>query len=163
MTPTRRSSGCVKATSIHPKRVVLADGEPWQNSGDGTGAAQVVKYAAEEVVVAVETSEPAYLVLSDSYYPGWSATLDGEEIPIHKADVAFRAVAVPAGEHQVVFRYLPTHFWVGSGCQYRRLDIMPGAAGDKAMLTGRLKNVVAFPCDGRFFLSALSVPRLTGV
>jgi len=93
--------------------VVLADGEALE--GDGTGLAHVAKYAAEEVVVAVEADTPAYLVLTDSFYPGWTAAVDGQRVPIYKADLAFRAVAVPSGEHQVVFRYVPTSFWWGVG------------------------------------------------
>jgi len=54
-----------------------------------------------------------YLLLADAHAPGWQALLDGVEIPIRPADVAMRAVAVPEGIHEVVFRYSPLWWWLG--------------------------------------------------
>jgi hypothetical protein len=60
------------------------------------------------------------LVLADTYYPGWVARLDGAEVPIIRANYLFRGVAIPSGEHQLVFEYRPLSFFVGaalaSGC-----------------------------------------------
>lgn len=48
-----------------------------------------------------------YLVVADAFAPGWHATVDGEPVPLFPADVAFRAVAVPEGEHDVEMVYRP--------------------------------------------------------
>lgn len=48
-----------------------------------------------------------WLVLSDLDFPGWQAQLDGEELPIHRANGMFRAVCVPAGEHHLRFVFRP--------------------------------------------------------
>jgi uncharacterized membrane protein YfhO len=45
--------------------------------------------------------------LTDVYYPGWTASVDGTAVPIHRANYAFRAVAVPPGRHVVEFHYRP--------------------------------------------------------
>jgi uncharacterized membrane protein YfhO len=51
-------------------------------------------------------------VLTDTWYPGWRATVDGRETPIHEAYGALRGVVLPAGAHTVEFRYRPwTAYW----------------------------------------------------
>ena len=67
---------------------------------------QIVHYGPEHVRMKV-TSRGRYLFFSDSYYPGWRASIDGKNVPIHRADVAFRAVWVDAGEHTVDWNYDP--------------------------------------------------------
>ncbi|MEA2298288.1 MAG: hypothetical protein QOF77_1224 [Solirubrobacteraceae bacterium] len=63
--------------------------------------------AADTVALNVDAPRRGYVVLLDTYYPGWSATVDGRDATIHPANEAFRAVGVPAGRHRVVFRFLP--------------------------------------------------------
>jgi uncharacterized membrane protein YfhO len=54
-----------------------------------------------------------FLVLSDTYYPGWQVFVDGEEAKIYQADYLFRAVPLKQGEHVVEFRYSPSSFRTG--------------------------------------------------
>jgi uncharacterized membrane protein YfhO len=61
----------------------------------------------------VHAARPAQLILDDTYYPGWKATVDGHDAPIHPANVAFRAVSVPAGDHTVRFSYEPASVRIG--------------------------------------------------
>ncbi len=56
---------------------------------------------------------PGLLVLTDTYYPGWEADIDGTPAPIIKADWAFRAVALPAGTHTVTMTYEPVSVTMG--------------------------------------------------
>src|SRR5690606_1626429 len=84
------------------------------NCPSGGGEAEIVSYEANEV--RIETSgEGGVLVLSDQHYPGWHAEVDGEPAEIVRANVAFRAVCVPAGEHTVTFTYRPASFFAGTG------------------------------------------------
>ncbi len=64
-------------------------------------------YEENKVIVSVDTAKKGILVLTDSYYPGWKATVDGKETKIYLADYNFRAVIVPSGKHKVVFEYEP--------------------------------------------------------
>ena len=50
------------------------------------------------------------LALHDTYYPGWIAEIDGVRAPILRADVLFRGVEMPPGQHRVVFRFAPFSF-----------------------------------------------------
>ncbi len=67
-----------------------------------------VEDTPNRIVLEVETQHPGYLVLADNWYPGWSAAVDGRPTPVHLADIAFRAVALPdPGRHRVTFSYYP--------------------------------------------------------
>ncbi|MEZ5857054.1 MAG: hypothetical protein R3D67_20805 [Hyphomicrobiaceae bacterium] len=75
-------------TPLAPPKVALAD---YQNT---------------RVTVTVDTSQPGYLVLNDVWHPWWRATVDGRPMPLLKANLMFRAVALPAGRHVVQFEFL---------------------------------------------------------
>lgn len=68
---------------------------------------QFIDYQSTSVEIRVNTDSEAYLYLADAYYPGWRATVNGEETEIYRANVMFRAVRVPAGESTVVFEFVP--------------------------------------------------------
>lgn len=77
----------------------------------------IVEYTEDSTTrVSLLVSAPSrgFVVLADLYYPGWEATVDGKRVPIYKANYAFRAVEVGAGEHEVIFSYKPwtTHLGV---------------------------------------------------
>lgn len=105
----------VRAGTHDLRRVVVLDREPV--AGEEPDRADrdddppaIVKYEAEHVQVATRTSGRRFLVLSDVFYPGWTATVDGRRTTIYRADLTFRAVSVPAGLHLVEFSYEPSSF-----------------------------------------------------
>jgi uncharacterized membrane protein YfhO len=53
------------------------------------------------------------LVVTDTFGPGWQATVDGAATPVAPVDLAFRGVVLPAGPHAVVLRYVPVATYVG--------------------------------------------------
>jgi hypothetical protein len=61
----------------------------------------------------VETPAPTMLVLCQTYYHNWKATVDGANVPLWRANYAFQAVEVPAGRHRVVLTYSDNGFRVG--------------------------------------------------
>ena len=74
----------------------------------------IVFYSPEQVVIDVTAARDGYLVLTDAYYPGWVATVDGQPANIERADILFRSVKIPAGQHRVEFRYQPQSFALGA-------------------------------------------------
>ena len=77
------------------------EGSPLEFQFGGT----VTEYSSNRLVAKVQIGEPAWLYYADSYHPGWHATVDGETVPVAKANLAFKAVHIPAGEHEVQFVY----------------------------------------------------------
>jgi uncharacterized membrane protein YfhO len=81
------------------------------------GEGDVVFTAINEQHLRLDASPAcaSVLVLSDNWYPGWQATLDGRPIEVLRADAAIRAVAIPAGSHRVEMRYRPSGlFWAAT-------------------------------------------------
>lgn len=66
-----------------------------------------------QVVIELQADRDAWLILADTDYPGWTATVNHESAYIYRANLAFRAVQVPAGAHTVEFAYRP--WWMLAG------------------------------------------------
>jgi hypothetical protein len=91
-------------------------------------AVKLVQYAAETSTWQVQTDQPGYLFLGDAFYPGWNAYIDDKLVDLYRANEAFRAVWVPAGEHQVSFRYEPVSLRLGSVISGLALLVVLGLA-----------------------------------
>lgn len=85
-------------------------------SADAT--ATIIRYAPQRIVLQTRNEEAGLLVLSEVFYPGWQATVDGVAAPIHRVDYALRGLLLPKGEHWVELVYAPASVrWgaLGSG------------------------------------------------
>lgn len=72
--------------------------------------AKIIKYDLNEVVIEAASDRNSTLVLTDTYYPGWQAAIDGRAAAIFPAYYMMRGISVPPGKHTVVFEYLPANF-----------------------------------------------------
>ena len=74
----------------------------------------IEEYGPREISLSVDTDLPRLLLLSEVYYPaGWSASVNGEEVPIYRANYLFRAIPVPAGSSEVDLRFDPVSYTAG--------------------------------------------------
>ena len=81
---------------------------------DEDGLIQIMDRKANSVKLHVGPLEqPRILTYLDLYYPGWHAYIDGVETPILRANEQFKAVVLPAGVHEVLFRFQPQSVWRG--------------------------------------------------
>jgi hypothetical protein len=97
------------------KELIITDDDKqsqWQNR-TVKGNVRLVSYKANKVMLESTSDKDAFLYVSDTYYPGWRAYVDGKETKIYRANLAFRAVEVPKGKHTVVFKYVPMSFYIG--------------------------------------------------
>jgi hypothetical protein len=78
------------------------------------GTAEITKFRTGEVMVTCAADHDAWLVLAETYYPGWKAWVDDEPARVWRANHVQRAVLVPAGQHTVRFRYEPMTFRIGA-------------------------------------------------
>lgn len=125
------------------ERIIVEDpAHPLAADARVEGTAEIVRDDAERVDVETRSSTPAYLFLADSFDPGWSAELDGRPAAIRPANIAFRAVFVPAGTHRVVFRYEPVGFRIGLGIS------LAGLGAALALLLWRRRVVELQPPHG---------------
>ena len=125
--------------SYDPGRTVVTPVQPERQlphaTADRPGAATIAEYGANRVVIDVEADEPAVLVLSDSFFPGWKATVSGVSAQIFPAYYAFRGVLVPQGKSTVEFSYRPGTYRVGLALS--TVGFLAGLAGAAYCLTRR--------------------------
>lgn len=74
---------------------------------DSTATVKLVEYEANRLAYDVASREGGVIVFSDIYYPGWTATVSDQEVPVARANYILRAIRVPAGRHRVVFTFDP--------------------------------------------------------
>ena len=96
-----------------PLQAVILEREQEFINNDASGTASITEYSSKKVKVNVKLNDTGFLVLSDQYYPGWKAYVDGEEQDILRAYYVLRAVRLAAGSHEVIFEYNPLSYKLG--------------------------------------------------
>lgn len=100
---------------LDPTQAVILDRRPaewtrWATRVDGSIAEPEVtvrRYGTTEVAISAATPFRTFLVLNDLWYPGWEVEVNGRPAELLRANLLFRAVALPPGRHEVVFRFRP--------------------------------------------------------
>ncbi|MCC7170007.1 MAG: hypothetical protein IT459_06140 [Planctomycetes bacterium] len=94
-------------------RAILAEGKPRDDGLGDVGTARIVSTDPDHLVIDVDVEREAYLIVTDTDFPGWRARVDGLERRIERANVAFRAVALKRGDQRVEFTYEPKSVLLG--------------------------------------------------
>ena len=100
---------------LHKETPSQGDSRPAANAPNACPPASIERRSGNthRVELTVSTACDGYLVFSEPFYPGWRARIDGQPSPIRRANIAFSAVFVPAGQHRVERYYLPDALMVG--------------------------------------------------
>jgi len=73
-----------------------------------------IHYDNDEIIIDANTGNNSFLVLADSYYPGWKAFVDDKETRIYKTNGLTRGIIINGeGRHRIVFSYKPNSFFIG--------------------------------------------------
>ncbi len=116
----------MKEETFDPGQEVILSQGPVGHLEEGKAQDRVsmVSYQPERVEIDVRLRAPGYLVLTDAYYPGWRALVDGRPAKIERADYYFRAVYLEEGEHAIEFIYAPLSFKVGMAISLASLALV---------------------------------------
>jgi len=101
------------AAQSSPAHAELIAAAQSSSAHGGLIAAPIERPSDTEVSVQTHGDAPGLLVLTDTYYPGWKAEVDGKPADIVRTNVLFRGVFLPAGHHHVRFIYRPLWFYIG--------------------------------------------------
>ncbi len=94
------------------KIIVLS--EISQIKAEAGGTVSIDLYSPDKIIANVHADGPTYIFVNDNYAPGWTATLNGEEVDVLRANYTFRAVAIPAkGDYQLIMTYNPSSVKLG--------------------------------------------------
>ena len=140
-------------TELDPRHYVVIESKDWQTAGEPISNLQsndlgslisnpytpatIDAYGSREVIVSASVTEPAWLILNDSYFSGWKAFVrplggaenEESEVPIIRVNGNFRGVMLEPGEWAVRFRYSPTSFQLGGLTSFMAVIIIAFALG----------------------------------
>jgi hypothetical protein len=105
--------------AFKPEESVIVDSAPTAGSVSETSGAfqshvDLLTSGLKFSLFRTEVSAPAVLVVSQTFYPGWIAMIDGKESPVFPVDVALTGISLPAGTHEVLLRFRPRSFQLGA-------------------------------------------------
>jgi uncharacterized membrane protein YfhO len=80
------------------------------DSAAGPVSGQIVRLSRNQIEISVNAPAQGVVVVHETYYPHWEATIDGQPAPIVPANVMFRGVVVGPGAHTIVMTYRPPWF-----------------------------------------------------
>lgn len=107
--------------AFDPAEVALLESEsfapnnnpPLLQTAKGEAEVSLTRYEPRRIELKTRNASDRFLVLSEVFYPGWKALVDGIETETYKADYALRGIRVPSGEHKIEFFYEPASFKLG--------------------------------------------------
>lgn len=111
-----QAQNAVAAADFHPRqRAILVADQPLPVLAPATAAepVQITHYGSNQISLTVHSSAPGLLVLSELWYPGWQATVNGSTSAIYQANGALRAVIIPPGQSTVLLRFTPISWRLG--------------------------------------------------
>lgn len=112
----RQAKDILSQNDFIPGKTILTEEDiPVEIGSQPLGTVQITGETLSAIQMKVTgNNRRAVLVLSDTYYPGWQATVDGSPTRIYPVNISQRGVVVPPGDHLVQFRYDSEFFRIGS-------------------------------------------------
>lgn len=148
----------ISQSGFNPRDAAIVESDSTVGAGGANpsrSTVEVVRYSGNQVELKVNLDAAGFVVLTDSFFPGWRAYVDDQETPVLRAYSLFRAVEAPAGEHRILFRYAPVTFQIGGylsllglfavglGLSYALWSALDAGGSDRSTVQRIFKNSVA--------------------
>ena len=125
----------LKNSSFYWNRTVILSGKGSNTHFPSADSkVKVYDYKPTDIKIQVTSSQPGFLVLTDTYYPGWNAYINGTKVDIFRANYAFRAIKIDPGNHYIEFKYEPISVYLGGIISLISLLILLGILLSKSHL-----------------------------
>lgn len=114
---SKKAVSTLYSPSFNFHNTVILEEEPgdtYKIMKDPASKVKVTSYGQNKIIFKTESSQDQLLFISDNYFPGWVAKVDGVDTKILRANHAFRAIPLKKGNHTVIMSYFPNSFVVGS-------------------------------------------------
>jgi hypothetical protein len=95
-----------------PVSPLVRDGDT-PTAAAASARAVITHEDSRSLVIDADTSEDGFLLVADTFYPGWTARVDGAPTPMYRANVSVRGIPLPRGRHEVRFAYDPPGYFTG--------------------------------------------------
>jgi hypothetical protein len=128
--------------SLHPSVDEIHDASLNATASGSTtltaGRAAVTREDSRQLVIEAEAPEDGFLLLADTFYPGWTAQVDGTPTPVYRANISVRSIQLPKGRHEVRFTYSAPGFSRGLRITLLAVSILLLWAGGAAYVDRRV-------------------------
>ncbi len=117
--------------SFDPRKIIILEEEPEESVDnmfleEGSDQVRFISYKEDEFVLEASLERNGFLFLSEVYYPGWKAYVDGQPTKIYKSNYIFRSIYLDKGVHKVRFVYSPVSFEIGASITVITLMVLLG-------------------------------------
>jgi uncharacterized membrane protein YfhO len=107
---------------------------------DSTSSVKITSYAPNELRYDVNSKNGGVVVFSEVYYPGWTATVDGQPVEVGRVNYVLRAINIKGGNHKVVLEFRPKTISTTEAIAYSSLVALVIAIAVSLFLTYRKKK-----------------------
>jgi hypothetical protein len=143
-------------SAFDPAETVLFEKEDFGNRqvtlpqiGEPTNAeVKVTRYEPQQIELQTRNAQPGFLVLSEIYYRGWEAWIDGRRAPVEKVNYTLRGLSVPAGEHRIEFVFRAHSFRNGAAYTLLGVLLLLAFAGGGRFGGGRVLSRIESGLEG---------------
>ena len=104
----------LSSDQFDPQKEIVLEKDIDKNLGLKSSSYQITKDDSDSIEIQTNTNGNSLMVISDSFYPGWQATIDNQKTEILAADANWQAIFLPEGNHQITMSYQPLSLKIGA-------------------------------------------------